>query len=58
VKLGGIVGSVVFLYTLGNVIQGTILSKCTDTSPEGMYKVSDSCASQFMSRVFLGFSGQ
>jgi hypothetical protein len=43
VKLGGIVQSVAFLYILGNVIPGTTLSKCTETSPEGMYKFSASC---------------
>jgi hypothetical protein len=38
VKLGGIVKSVVFLYILGNVIRGTTLSKCTNSSPEGIYR--------------------
>lgn len=58
VKLGGIVESVVCLCILGNVILGTILSECTKTFPEGMYKISDSCVSQFTNEVFQHFVGQ
>jgi hypothetical protein len=43
VKLGVTVEIVVFPYILGNVIPGTTLSECTKTSPESMYKISDSC---------------
>jgi hypothetical protein len=58
VKLGGIMESVVFLCILGNVILGTILSECTKTFPEDMYKISDSCVSQFMNEVLQHFIGQ
>jgi hypothetical protein len=45
VKLGGSVETVVFLYILVKVVPDTVLSKCTKTSPEGMYKVSGFCVS-------------
>jgi hypothetical protein len=45
VKPDGIVERVVFLYLLGNVIPDSMISECTKTSPEGMYKVSDFCVS-------------
>jgi hypothetical protein len=57
-KLGGIVESVVSPCIMGNVMPGTTLSEHTRTSPESMYKVSDSCVSQFMHKVFQQFSGQ
>jgi hypothetical protein len=63
VKIGSIVKSMVFLYILGSVIPGIMLSEYTGhlqnsrTSPEGFAKFQiPVCRS--MSRVFPDFTGQ